>query len=237
MNTLEPDTVVPWGRSFAEYVSLFALTESDLSRSILDCAGGPSSFNAEMQGRGHDVISVDPIYADSLEEIGRRIELARDVLIRRARENPDRFVWSYIPSPQHLREIRMSAMQKFLVDYATDSARDRYLPQSLPNLTFADKQFELALCSHFLFLYSEQLDARFHVESVREMLRVAQEVRIFPVTDFSGELSPHLSVVRCEFSTELVAVPYEFLRGANQMLIVTIPSKAQKGMDGRAAMP
>lgn len=229
--------MVPWGRSFAEYVSLFALTESDLSRSILDCAGGPSSFNAEMHGRGRHAISVDPIYAYSLEEIGRRIELARDVLIRRARENPERFVWSYIPSPQHLREMRMSAMQTFLADYATDSARDRYRPQSLPNLLFADKQFELALCSHFLFLYSEQLDARFHVESVREMLRVAQEVRIFPVTDFSGKPSPHLKAVRSEFSTELVTVPYEFLRGANQTLVVATPSKTRKGMDGKAAMP
>lgn len=220
MSGMEADNVAVWGRSFDEYVALFALSESDLGRSILDCAGGPSSFNAGMHARGHRVISVDPIYAESVEQIGRRIEAARDRLIRHAREHPDRFVWTSIRSPQHLKEIRTSAMQKFLADYASASARRRYLPQSLPKLGLSDKQFELALCSHFLFLYSEELDTRFHIESIRELVRVAPEVRIFPVREMSSDLSRHLEAVRAEFDARLVTVPYEFLRGANQMLVV-----------------
>jgi hypothetical protein len=38
--------IVPWGRSFAEYVKMFSLIPDDLDLRILDCGGGPSSFNA-----------------------------------------------------------------------------------------------------------------------------------------------------------------------------------------------
>jgi hypothetical protein len=40
------DQVVPWGRSLSEYVRMFDLSPADLQSRILDCAGGPASFNA-----------------------------------------------------------------------------------------------------------------------------------------------------------------------------------------------
>jgi 2-polyprenyl-3-methyl-5-hydroxy-6-metoxy-1,4-benzoquinol methylase len=52
--------IVPWGRSFAEYVKMFSLIPDDLDLRILDCGGGPSSFNAEMTNRGKKVTSIDP---------------------------------------------------------------------------------------------------------------------------------------------------------------------------------
>ena len=39
--------VVPWGRTFDEYVAMFSLDATDRSRSILGCSDGPASFNAE----------------------------------------------------------------------------------------------------------------------------------------------------------------------------------------------
>ncbi|MEM6717567.1 MAG: SAM-dependent methyltransferase, partial [Cyanobacteria bacterium P01_C01_bin.147] len=42
------DTIVPWGRSYAEYVAMFNLTEADLAGRILGCADGPAAFNAVM---------------------------------------------------------------------------------------------------------------------------------------------------------------------------------------------
>lgn len=54
--------IVPWGRSFEEYLRTFALSEEDLSRNILDCAGGPAGFNVEMHRRGRRVVSCDPLY-------------------------------------------------------------------------------------------------------------------------------------------------------------------------------
>ena len=55
--------VVPWGRSLKEYDKMFQLSgEEILSKKILDCGGGPSSFNAEMTKKGGRVVSCDPLY-------------------------------------------------------------------------------------------------------------------------------------------------------------------------------
>jgi len=54
--------VVPWGRSFDEYVEMFSLSADDLKKSIVGCGNGPASFNAEMRRMGRRVVSVDPLY-------------------------------------------------------------------------------------------------------------------------------------------------------------------------------
>jgi len=53
--------------------------------------------------------------------------------------------------------------------------------------------FDLALCSHFLFLYSDQLSKQFYVQAIREMCRGASEVRIFPSIALDNRTSPHVS--------------------------------------------
>lgn len=218
---IQLDHIVPWGRSFDEYARMFALTEDDLRRPILDCAAGPSSFQAEMKRRGGSVVSADPIYAFTPEQIRSRVEAVRDSMMRQVDEQADQFRWDIIRSPQHLEQVRMGAMEQFLEDYRADDARARYLPQSMPRLNLPDEAFDLALCSHCLFLYSDRLDLAFHLASVGEMLRVAREVRVFPVTDLGGVHSQHLTAVRQRYDGALVRVPYEFLKGANEMLVIT----------------
>jgi hypothetical protein len=51
------DQVVPWGRSFAEYRRMFALTDAELGLRIIGCGDGPASFNAEATRRGTAVVS------------------------------------------------------------------------------------------------------------------------------------------------------------------------------------
>ena len=97
------------------------------------------------------------------------------------------------------------------------------MPGALPSIPFMDKAHELALCSHFLFLYSEQFDLVFHLKSIQELCRVADEVRIFPLLEISGRPSRHLNAVlawlkRQNYKAELESVKYEFQKGANQML-------------------
>ncbi len=101
----------------------------------------------------------------------------------------------------------------------------RYLPEKLPDLPFQDQQFDLCLCSHLLFTYSEHLSTDFHEKAVLEMCRVAREVRIFPLLDMSGKRSPHVDPVcdclrkqDCYYGIE--EVDYEFQRGGNQVLRV-----------------
>ena len=84
----------------------------------------------------------------------------------------------------------------------------------------------MALCSHFLFLYSAHFDADFHVAAIRELCRVATELRIFPVLELGSVQSRHLNFVmerlrESGFSAELQTVNYEFQRGGNQMLRVS----------------
>ena len=78
-------------------------------------------------------------------------------------------------------------------------------------------------CSHFLFLYSDNLTYKFHVESIYEMLRMAAEVRIFPLMNVNAERSPYLGAVLKEFqqkSIEIRIVNYEFQIGGNEVLII-----------------
>ena len=41
---------------------------------VLGCADGPASFNAEMHAQGHAVVSMDPVYEFSSEELRGQIE-------------------------------------------------------------------------------------------------------------------------------------------------------------------
>jgi hypothetical protein len=74
-----------------------------------------------------------------------------------------------------------------------------------------------------LFLYSGQLGEPFHLVAIREMCRIATEVRIFPLLALGGQRSPYVdtSVAALRdagFAVELEQVSYEFQRGGNQML-------------------
>ncbi len=52
--------IVPWGRSFDEYLDMFNLSEDDLARDIVDVGGGPAAFNSGMHQRATPIVSVDP---------------------------------------------------------------------------------------------------------------------------------------------------------------------------------
>jgi len=93
---------VPWGRSLEEYVRMFDLSPRDLESKILDCGAGPASFNAEMCGRGGSVVSCDPIYALSVDEIRKRIGGVYGSLVDGADQHRENFVWREIKSPAHL---------------------------------------------------------------------------------------------------------------------------------------
>lgn len=220
------DEIIPWGRSFDEYRRMFALSDDDLTGRILGCGDGPASFNAEATCLGGAIISCDPIYAFSSREIERRVNDCYPDVISQTRKNRDGFVWDYFRDPDHLGQCRLAAMRRFLADFDSGKAEGRYVTASLPNLPFPDGQFDLALVSHLLFLYAERLDFAFHAAAVDELLRVAREVRIFPLLTLDRKLSSHVAPVRSRlatrgFWTEIQPVPYEFQRGGHEMLRIT----------------
>ena len=215
--------VVPWGRSYEEYVRMFGLGDDELGSRILGCADGPASFNAEATRRGTRVVSCDPLYQFDASAVRERIEATAQDVLEQTRANMAAYVWTSIRSVEELGAIRMAAMAQFLDDYERGLTEKRYLADGLPRLAFADRAFDLAVCSHFLFLYSERFGAEFHVSAVRELCRVAEEVRIFPLLTLDGRRSPHIEPVvddlaRAELLVSLETVPYEFQRGGSQMM-------------------
>jgi hypothetical protein len=221
MFTLEQ--VVPWGRSFEEYRAMFALSDADLEGRVLGCGDGPASFNAVATQRGANVVSCDPLYRWGVSEIQARIEDTYPEIIEQTRRNSHEFVWDTIGSVDELGRVRMAAMQAFLRDYPAGAREGRYLEASLPSLPFHDGQFDLAVCSHLLFLYSSQLGETFHQAAVLELSRVAQEVRIFPLLALGGSPSPFIEtsagVLRSAGAdVSIERVQYEFQRGANEMM-------------------
>lgn len=222
---MELKKVVPWGRSFEEYVEIFSLTTGDLKKSILGCGDGPASFNAELTRRGGNVVSIDPTYKFTAEELQSRISQVYDEIMPQMQLNKDMYIWESIPSVEALGEIRMKAMNGFISDFEGGKESGRYFCESLPNLAFEDKQFDLALCSHYLFLYSEHVGLDQHIASIKELCRIAKEVRIYPLLSLDGEVSPHLNKVisalsEVDLTSSLVGVGYQFQKEATQMLVV-----------------
>ena len=122
----------------------------------------------------------------------------------------------------------MRAMAEFLRDYPAGKTEGRYVDASVPSLPFADGAFDLALSSHFLFLYTTQLGEIFHRLAVREMCRVARAVRIFPLLALGGQSSPLVGVVVDDMRSQgrlvsLERVAYEFQRGGDQMMRIAAP--------------
>jgi SAM-dependent methyltransferase len=217
---IQLNRIVPLGRSFREYQLMFNLTKADLAGKLLDCGGGPASFTAEAIALGYCVDAVDPIYKYSGEQIEQRFWATLKDVIAQIDRTPDDWVWTVHADSRALRHQRIEVMGRFLRDYGVG---DRYVTAALPNLPFADNHYTLALCSHLLFLYSDLLSLDFHLASLQELCRVAQEVRVFPLVTLAAQPSPYVAAV-CQalgdrgLVTQIQSVGYELQKGGNQML-------------------
>ena len=223
---MELSKVVPWGRSLNEYKEMFSLSDSDLKKRIIGCGDGPASFNAELSKVANNIVSIDPIYQFSAKEISSRINEVYPQVMEQVSKNKDDYVWKNIANVEAMANVRMDAMRVFLNDYEQGKKSGRYINASLPTLPFKNTEFELALCSHYLFLYSEHVNQEQHIQSMKELCRVSREVRVYPLLSIGNNLvSPHLKLVisalkESGFNVSLVPVKYEFQKGATEMLVV-----------------
>jgi hypothetical protein len=208
-------------RGFEEYCASFDLDPDQLPARILDCAAGASDFVAEAARRGAAAVAADPSYRLGAEVVDR----ARDGMRSgngMITSHQDRFTYAWYGSPEARSEMRNRAIQRFAVDHPAHP--ERYLAAELPSLPFAAGTFNLAVCSHLLFTWATDLDEQWHHDAIRELCRVATEVRIFPlVLRGTGDPVPFLSVLLERLTDEGITheqttVAYEFQLGANQML-------------------
>ena len=217
-------SVVPWGRTMAEYRLMFQLTAEDMSKKIAGFGDGPASFNCEAAALGYSVTSFDPVYQCSKDALQRRIEEVRVTVMKQMEENKDNYVWTHIKSLEELEHTRLSAMNLFLSDFEKGKRDHRYIYHELPDqVPFADDTFDIGLSSHFLLMYT-MLGYDFHIQSITEMLRVCKEVRIFPVVDLDARETELISNVIAYFQqryfVEIRKTEYEFQKGDHKMLII-----------------
>jgi hypothetical protein len=214
--------VVPWGRNLAEYTGMFNLTDSDLNSKIISFGDGPASFNSEISKYNRKVISIDPIYQFTKDELKQRIKEIKDIVLEQTHKNKDNFVWTHIRNIQELEKVRMDSMTEFLKDFESGKRQGRYINHELPQKTqFGDMTFDLGLSSHFLILYS-QLGLDFHIKSIIEMLRICKEIRVFPLLNLNAEKSEVLEGIieyfNSDFIVSILKVDYEFQKNGNSML-------------------
>jgi hypothetical protein len=215
-------SVVPWGRTLAEYQKMFGLTPADLNLNFLSVGDGPASFNAELTHMRGSVTSIDPVYQFSRAEIEQRIIETKTEVIEQMTANHDKFVWNEIKTIDDLVSIRMDAMKNFLADFEKGKQEGRYVTHMMPDKTpYRDQQFDIGVSSHFLLLYAN-LGVDFHIATIQEMLRVCKQVRIFPVLNLDAQKNNVMDAVLAHFAKSnvlnLIKVDYEFQKGGNQML-------------------
>jgi SAM-dependent methyltransferase len=137
-------------------------------------------------------------------------------------DHEDRFVWTWYGSRERRDRMLSDALEAFRTGLDTHPAT--YVPGALPELPYAADAFDLALCSHLLFTWSDLLDEEWPERALLELLRVARQVRVFPlVVQGTAEPVPFLPrtldrLRALGHRADVVQVPYEFHCGANAML-------------------
>ncbi len=130
------EQVVPFGRSLAEYIQMFNLTDADLQTAILGVGDGPASFNAEGTRLGYRIKSIDLLYVlnalrKSAIAFMRYFYAVVDQVIAQVEQAPDDWVWTYHGSPAGLRQNRERVTQLFCEDF------DQRKHQDCSRLSFA----------------------------------------------------------------------------------------------------
>jgi SAM-dependent methyltransferase len=202
---------------------MFALTTAEeAAESVLDCCAGGSGFAAETTAR---VVAVDPAYALGRNDLADRVRAALHDGDQIIGENAEHFDWSWYGDPARRGELRTAAARHFLDDFCEYPGR--YLAAALPNLPFAAASFDLVLCSHLLFTWSDLLDPEWHGRALAELTRVARhEVRVYPlVIQGTGQPVAFLDDLRAGlraagYRSRIQRVPYRFQKNADRMLVI-----------------
>lgn len=215
--------LVLWGHSLSDYQEMFNLDEADLSKKILDCFPGPASFNAQLHQQQRDITSCDDLFKLPHPDLENHITDVFQSMLTRVKKHESRFIWDNIGSMDDLARERQAGINQFLTDFDEGVEAGRYKTAKPKNLPFQESEFELALCSHYLFGNRIERDFDTHIAAILEMCRVATEVRLFPLLDSNGEVSPLVGPIMLylqqhNMGVELAQVRYQFQKNGNAML-------------------
>ncbi|MDD2830429.1 MAG: hypothetical protein PHW18_12715 [Sulfuricurvum sp.] len=221
MKPLQLDDFLITGRTFEEYVAFFDLNAQTMKNMrVLDCPSGASSFIAEAKSRGIAASGCDILYCYDRDALRAQGEKSIEKIYTDTSWMADNNFDFYHSIERH-KEHRVGALEAFCTDYNTKD----YWFAELPKLQYADDSFDLVLSSHLLFVYDDRLDLAFHEASITEMLRIGNEVRIFPLVDYKNSrvdepdnLSPFAYQIAEKFGGEIVKVGFEFQKNGGYMM-------------------
>lgn len=181
--------------NIAEYEILFNLTPTDLTKKIIDFPSGLNSFTAEMVSKNLQVVACDPLYAsDELQKFS-------DAMLKNA-----------------LLPDRTLILKEFYTDFTKEAGGHYYVGGNLPTLPFANHQFDLMLSSFFFF--SPEATTENCWNNLMEMLRVATEVRIYPLQNSTELLGPlMLKLQAASFGVEVRSIIFPKLPNAGMLRV------------------
>lgn len=217
--------LVLWGHDLQDYREMFALSDHDLSGSILEYCSGPTAFNCQMRALKHDVVSYDRLFNLEWSELKEKALHKFEEMLEAVMQNEQSFHWGEYKNPQNFAKMRRKNMDAFFDDIATDPKHHRYVGFKSMPLPSNDFAFDLALCSHYLFANDPTQDKSFHLDAIVELTRVAKECRIFPLCDREGQISTLIGPLLMELNqlnlgVEVRQVPYQLQDNGNAMLRV-----------------
>lgn len=195
---------------------------------ILDIASGASSLTAELNQKGYEAIAVDPLYTLTSEEIYDLGKKEIKIASQKLSQNENLFIWDNYKSLKHHDEIRERSLNQFIESYREDNNKEKYISATLPFLPFDNDTFSLVFCNHFLFLYREQFDYKFHLDAINEMIRITQKggsILIYPLVDFKDGIYLHLNKLIDDISEiginiKINKTEFRFLPSATNFLTI-----------------
>lgn len=216
--------LVLWGHHLDEYKEMFALSDAELNGKLLEYSCGASAVNAGFCDKTR-MISCDPLFTLDKGTLSTKVSLIFEEMVNQVEKHQDKFDFSRYGGLGALVAQRRQGMAEFFADYDKGIAEKRYIPVTDYTLPFTHFEFDFALSSHYLFADLDDQDVEFHLKVIRELARVAKEVRIFPLIDRHGQLSPFLGPVllglqQDGYGVEVREVSYHLQAKGNAMLRV-----------------
>lgn len=217
--------LVLWGHNVDEYREMFDLSQEDMNARILEYGCGPSAVNAQQFHEAHEAVSCDPLFVLDKDTLYSKVVMIFAQMADEVREEAHQFDFSRSGGLDQLIEQRKKGMSEFFADYEQGKAEGRYFGAADYHLPYPDFSFDFALSAHYLFADLDEQSVAFHLNVIRELARVAKEVRIFPLIDRNGQTSETLGPVLLQlqqegYGVEVREVDFHLHQSENAMLRV-----------------
>jgi hypothetical protein len=217
--------LVLWGHHVDEYREMFDLSQEDMNSRILEYGCGPSAVNAQQMEGGHQAVSCDPLFVLDKDTLYSKAIMIFAQMAEELHKEQNHFDFSPAGGLEELLTKRQKGMNQFFSDYQQGKAQGRYYGAADYHLPYPDFSFDFALSAHYLFADLEDQTLDVHLNIIRELARVAREVRIFPLIDLEGNSSEFLGPVLLQlqqnnYGVEVREVDYHLHQSKNAMLRV-----------------